>query len=92
MKRAWFLGGLLVVALLVAGLLSHFASDAPDGLERVAEDMGFLGHARDAPYGVMPDYAVGGSWLGRTWPGIAGTLVVLALASGAGWLIRRRSA
>ncbi|TEB07584.1 cobalt transport protein CbiN [Pelotomaculum schinkii] len=33
---------LLLSALVVAALLSPFASSSPDGLERVAEDQGFL--------------------------------------------------
>ncbi|HOF63496.1 MAG TPA: PDGLE domain-containing protein [Dermatophilaceae bacterium] len=35
----------LGVILLVAGVLSRWASSAPDGLERVAEDHDLAGHA-----------------------------------------------
>ena len=42
--RSWWLLG-LGVALLIAGVVSRFASSAPDGLERVAEDHGIAANA-----------------------------------------------
>ena len=44
--RAFAIGGLLV-ALVFAVVVSQFAVDAPDGLERVAEDTGFISSAED---------------------------------------------
>ena len=41
-------------------VLAPLASSDPDGLERVAEDQGFLERARDAVYSIIPDYAVPG--------------------------------
>jgi cobalt/nickel transport protein len=32
-RLIWFFGGFLLVALVVAGGLSYFASSAPDGLD-----------------------------------------------------------
>src|SRR5690606_32313901 len=55
-SRNWvYVGG--IVALLVV-LISPFASGDPDGLERVAIDMGFIGTGLDAPYEIIPDYTV----------------------------------
>jgi cobalt/nickel transport system permease protein len=51
------------VALLLAGVLSFFASANPDGLEYVAESNGFIEAARDSAVGgwLLADYGdVGG--------------------------------
>lgn len=47
----------LAVALVIA-LLSPLASSAPDGLEKLAEDMGFAARASDSFFEVFPDYTV----------------------------------
>jgi hypothetical protein len=93
MKRKWWIVGLLI-ALAVA-LISPLASAWPDGLERVAEDKGFIEDAQDAPYGVIPDYVfpgVGNEAMATILAGIVGTLVVFGLAYGLGVLLRRREA
>jgi cobalt/nickel transport system permease protein len=54
--RGWILAGFGVAAFVA--LLSPFASVDPDGLERVAEDIGFIERAAEAPYQVLPDYTV----------------------------------
>jgi cobalt/nickel transport system permease protein len=76
-SRNWiFVGGL--VALLVV-FISPFASGDPDGLERVAEDLGFLGTGLDAPYQVIPDYTIpflGETALSTIFAGVVGVLVV----------------
>jgi cobalt/nickel transport protein len=36
----WVALGILVVALLLAGVVSYYASSEPDGLNRVAQDTG----------------------------------------------------
>ena len=58
-KKIW-LG--LAISLLVAALLSPFASAFPDGLERVAEDYGFLQTAegQEAINSPIPDYVMPG--------------------------------
>ena len=61
------LGG-LAVALLLAFVVSPWASSEPDGLERVAIDQGFADNATDHATAGSPlaDYAVSGvdhSWL-----------------------------
>ncbi len=91
LKKHWWLIGLLL-ALGVA-LLSPLASPHPDGLERVAEDAGFLDKAQDAPYQVIPDYAFPGienEALATIVAGLIGTALLFGLGYGLAWLLRRR--
>jgi len=76
-SRAWMIVGGLVSLIVV--LLSPLASSDPDGLERVASDMGLLQLAGNAPYQILPDYTL--PFLGSTpastiIAGIIGVLVV----------------
>jgi len=59
--RVFALAGLLVTAV-VAVVVSQFAVDDPDGLERVATDEGFITSARDhaLDHSVFADYATSG--------------------------------
>ncbi|MDN4172555.1 PDGLE domain-containing protein [Nocardioides sp. SOB77] len=86
----------LVVALLVAGVASYYASSHPDGLEHVAGETGFLDSAEDSPTADSPfaDYTTEGVEDERLSVGIAGvlgTLVVLVLAGGLALALRRRT-
>ncbi len=79
--RGWVVAGL--AAALVVVLLSPFASANPDGLERVAIDLGFIGQGADAPYQILPDYTVpflGETALSTVVAGAAGALIVAAVA------------
>jgi ABC-type spermidine/putrescine transport system permease subunit I len=92
LKRYWWLAGLLLALGVV--LLSPLASPHPDGLERVAEDQGFLDRAREAPYEIIPDYAFPGvqnEALATILAGVVGTLVVFGLGYVLAWVLRRRS-
>ena len=92
LRKYWWVIGLLL-ALGVA-LLSPLASPHPDGLERVAEDEGFLDQAEDAPYEVIPDYAFPGIENEATATivaGLAGTVLLFVLGYALAWLLRRRS-
>ena len=76
--RLFLLGGLLVtigLALVVSG----FASSSPDGLEKVAEDKGFLETARDHLFadGPLADYTVRGVDNERLSTGLSGLIGVL---------------
>jgi len=91
--RGWVVGGVLVS--LVAVLLSPLASTNPDGLERVAEDMGFLHLGQSAPFQILPDYTV--PFLGQTplstiVAGAVGALVLLGLMIVIGQGLRKRKA
>jgi cobalt/nickel transport system permease protein len=55
-SRSWIAAGMLVVLVLV--VLSPMAAVNPDGLEKVAEDLGFIELAVDAPFEIMPDYTL----------------------------------
>lgn len=54
-------GGLIAMAVVI---LSPLASADPDGLERVAIDLGFIDRGAAAPYTILPDYIV--PFLGET--------------------------
>ncbi len=78
--RGWIVAGIFVS--LFAVLISPLASGNPDGLERVAEDLGFLGTSLNAPYQILPDYTI--PFLGETaistiLAGIVGAGVLLGL-------------
>ena len=75
---------MLAVCLFIAGVLSLFASPEPDGLERVAEDHGFLelGEGKEVFESPMPDYAVPNiknEALAGSLAGISGTFLVFCL-------------
>jgi cobalt/nickel transport system permease protein len=62
--------------------LAPLASADPDGLERVALNLGFLDLGRDAPYNLLPDYTVpflGETPLSTVLAGALGALGVAAL-------------
>lgn len=86
----------LLVSLLVAGIASYYASAHPDGLEYVAEQAGFAHKAEDSVGADSPlsDYRVKGVENDAVAGGLAGVLgaaVVLVLAGGLTWAVRRRS-
>jgi hypothetical protein len=83
--------GLVLGIALLAAIASAVASSSPDGLERVAADLGFERHAVTLYEAPVPDYAVGGvpAWLGGPLAGLLGTAFVGGVAYGAGRLLRR---
>lgn len=88
---------LLVASLVIAGVLSYYASAHPDGLEYVAGETGFLSSGADsaAAGGPLADYGVRGvsdERLSGGLAGVIGVLVTLVLAGGLTWLVRRRPA
>jgi cobalt/nickel transport system permease protein len=87
----WTLVGLAVALALT--LLSPLASPHPDGLERVAENLGFIEAAQDAPYDIAPDYnfpGVSNEALSTIAAGVTGTILVFGIAVGLAALYRRR--
>jgi cobalt/nickel transport system permease protein len=88
--RGWVLGGLAIALVVV--LLTPLASADPDGLERVAEDIGFIEAGAEPPYAILPDYTIpflGESVLSTIVAGALGVLIVAALAVGLAYLLRR---
>ncbi|MFF4417421.1 energy-coupling factor ABC transporter permease [Streptosporangium sp. NPDC001559] len=91
-RIGWFLPAGVLVAALLAGIVSFYASSSPDGLERVAEDKGFSGQAGDHALGDQPlaDYGeVGGIPVGVA--GLVGVGVTLAVGGGLFFAVRRRN-
>jgi len=86
------------VAVVVGGILSYFASASPDGLEKFQLDVGAAQPAHDgvqAPPVAFEECKL--KWLGDGfWAnaagGIIGSLGVMAILLGVGWVIRRRRA
>jgi len=90
--RGWIVGSVLVT--LAAVLISPLASGSPDGLERVAENLGFLGSGQDAPYQILPDYTI--PFLGETavstiLAGTVGAVILMGLLILVGRNLRRRT-
>lgn len=82
----WVIAG-LGMALVVAAF-SFAASPHPDGLERVAEDTGFLSRALEPFYTLLPDYAIPGisnDVVSGVLAVVLGTLVVFGLT----WALAR---
>ncbi|MFE3830243.1 energy-coupling factor ABC transporter permease [Streptomyces sp. NPDC059092] len=85
----------LVTALVLAGLVSFYASADPDGLEKVAADQGIdrktePHHTADSP---LADYGVKDISDARISGGLAGVIGVgatVAVGSGVFWAVRRR--
>lgn len=92
MTRArWILGGLVIAAIVVVAA-AFLASGDPDGLERVAEDQGFEGAAREAPFELIADYVFPGldGPLATIVAGLVGVAVVFTVAWLVGRLLARR--
>lgn len=90
----------LGIALLIAIFLSPFASQDPDGLDRVAQDEKFEEKAGEAPAQKLPFYSVFEEYAARGVPeaiatpiaGLVGTLVTFGLGWGVGKLVIRNRA
>ena len=88
------LAGGIALALVVGIVAVFFASPHPDGLERVAEDTGFLQTAQAAPFELLPDYLAPGianETLAAIIAIVLGTLLLFAVGYGIARALRRRS-
>lgn len=84
----------LFIAVAIALFLSPFASQSPDGLEKVAEDKGFLhkGEGQEVFSAPIPDYTMPGvkqEGIATSLAGLIGTLLVFAVAYGLGYSLRK---
>ncbi|KKM11341.1 membrane protein [Clostridiales bacterium PH28_bin88] len=89
MKNSLLIFFLLAVA--VATIASPFASSFPDGLERVAEDLGFLSRSEgyELVASPMPDYSIPGienEILSTAISGLVGVIITVAAVWGLGRL------
>jgi cobalt/nickel transport protein len=87
----------LLLALLVAGVASFYASSHPDGLEHVAEQTGFLDSAEgsaadDSPIADYQTRGVDDARLSGGIAGVLGALATLAIAGGLFFALRPRNA
>ncbi len=88
MKSNWWLVALFIC--LVVAMFSPLASSSPDGLERVAEDKGFIDLAGGTPFQIIADYVFPGienEAVATIIAGVIGTLLLFALAYGVAWLL-----
>ncbi len=88
-KRNWIIA--FIVCIILA-TLAPLASSAPDGLERVAEDQGFLGMGKTSPVAAFADYLFPGvhnEALATMMAGWLGVIVIFALAYIISRLVRR---
>lgn len=82
----------LLVSLVVGGILSLLASSSPDGLEKVAEEQGFLEQGRQLFVAIIPDYMMPGvrsEPFATSLAGIIGTLSVFLILFFAGKVLYR---
>ncbi len=97
--RTWlFLAGALAAALVLAGLLSPFASSSPDGLERVAKDNGFAEKSDGDPvwkWTPLQDYVTPGianGHIAAASAGVIGTVIVFGCTYGIAKALKRNRA
>jgi len=95
LPRARFVLAAVAASLAVATIVAQFAVEFPDGLERVAEDTGFIDAAQDHAFGssIFADYATAGvasEPVSLAIAGVAGTLLTLAVGTGLLLLVRDR--
>lgn len=86
----------LLIATITAVLFPPFASKSPDGLEKVAEDKGFLhkGEGQEVFSSPIPDYSVKGvknENLSTSLAGLLGTLLTFGIAYGIGYFVKRKA-
>jgi cobalt/nickel transport system permease protein len=94
--RAFVIGAGLV-ALVFATVVSQFAAPDPDGLERVAQDQGFIERAQDHALasGPFADYAtrgLGNETLSLAIAGVVGVVITLLVGLGVVYAVRDRRA
>ena len=87
----WWQIGLM--SCLVVACLSPLASSSPDGLERVAENKGFIDLGQEAPFQVIADYVFPGiqnETVATILAGLIGSLIIFGTVYGLAWLLKSR--
>lgn len=90
--RWWWLVGIAIATVIVI-VLAPLASSDPDGLERVAEDHGFIGQARNVVSGALSSYSIPGiddPRMSTILSGLLGVAIVLIVMFVLGRLLARR--
>ncbi|NCU78555.1 MAG: hypothetical protein EBV61_04290 [Actinobacteria bacterium] len=75
-----FFASAVIVSAILAGGVSFYASSSPDGLEKVASDIGFIETAKDHTLAdsKLADYGVAGVKNERLSVGLSGLIGVAA--------------
>ncbi len=94
-RKSFFVTGLLV-AFVIAGIVSYWASSAPDGLNKVAEDKGLNTNESDSategsPLAGYSTTGISNQRISGGLAGVVGVVVVLFIAGGMFAVISRRS-
>ncbi len=91
MNKKWWL--MALASCLVLATISPLASSSPDGLEKVAEDKGFINTGGEAPFEVAAGYIFPGienEALATIMAGWLGILALFTIVYGLAWLIKSR--
>jgi len=83
----------LFLSILTAALAAFFASSHPDGLEKIAEQLGFMQKGL-AGHSLMTDYTIpfiSHPALSTTLAGICGVIIIFTLFWGFAKLIKKES-
>jgi cobalt/nickel transport protein len=94
----WFYLWAILLTLVIAVFLSPWASSLPDGLERVAENLGFMEKAggngqalwKNAPLADYKFPGLSGEGRATALSGLLGTLAMVGLGWGIGRLLRKK--
>jgi cobalt/nickel transport protein len=95
MKNKTLIAAGFALSLVLAGGVSFYASSSPDGLEKVAEDIGFIETAKENSNadGLLADYGVKGvdnERLSTGAAGIIGVVATAAISTGLFYMVRRK--
>jgi len=91
MKRKtaiWFLS-----AIIIAGILSLFASEKPDGYEKAGEELGFIKSATSYFNAPLADYSLPGihSSISQSFAGIIGVILTFVIFIMLGKLLAKKN-
>lgn len=94
-RNRTFFAVALLVALLVAGVGSYYASAHPDGLNYVAQQTGFIDQEKtsataDGPFAGYSTKGIDDERLSGGVAGVVGTLATLLIGGGLFWVLRGR--
>lgn len=92
--RRWWVAGIGIAAVIVI-VLAPLASSDPDGLERVAEDQGFIERATNFWSGILSGYeipGIGDPRLSTILSGLLGVAIVVGVMFLLGRVLARRRA
>ncbi|AKG22494.1 energy-coupling factor ABC transporter permease [Calothrix sp. 336/3] len=86
----------VVATMLIAGVLSLFASAYPDGLEKVAENLGFIQLGENIRFSLptpFADYTINGAeGIGTSIAGLVGATVCFAVAFAVAQMLKPKNA